>query len=59
MEGTPAGAHGRKRSGLTKRELIVQAWDRLGRLTIGERELNDIQTTVRDQFGRGGDFGNI
>jgi hypothetical protein len=52
MEGTQSGTHGRKPA-LTKRKLIVEAWDRLGRPTVGERELSAIQTTVRDRFGEG------
>jgi hypothetical protein len=52
MEGTQSRAHGR-RPALTKRELIVQAWDRLGRPTIGERELRAIQATVRNRLGEG------
>src|SRR5438093_12917381 len=55
MEGKQSRAHRRKPAELTKRELIVQAWDRLGRLSIGERELSAIQTMLRNQFGRGGE----
>jgi hypothetical protein len=55
MEGKQSRAHRRKSAELTKRELIVQAWDRLGRLSIGERELSAIQTMLRNQFGRGGE----
>ena len=54
MEGTQSRTHPRKPA-LSKRELIVEVWDRLGRGIIGERELSDIQRSVRDQFGRGGE----
>src|SRR5882762_5169825 len=53
MEGTRSRAHSRNPAALTKRELIVELWDRLGRVAIGERELSDIQRSVRNQFGRG------
>ena len=53
MKGTRSRAHSRKPAALTKRELIVELWDRLGRVAIGERELSDIQRSVRNQFGRG------
>src|ERR1700704_5519155 len=37
----------------TKRELIVTAWDDLGRIKVGASELRKIQSAVRDQFGAG------
>ena len=55
MEGTQSRAHGGKAAALTKRELIVEAWDLLGRPAIGERELGDMQRSMRNQFGRGGE----
>lgn len=39
----------------TKRDLIVAAWERLGRSTIGEPELREIQRTVRSGFGPNAD----
>jgi hypothetical protein len=38
---------------VTKRGLIIEAWERLGRTAIGEAELREIQKSVRDQFGEG------
>ena len=43
MEGSKAAA-------ASKRELIIQAWERLDRAAIGERELSEIQRLVRGQF---------
>jgi hypothetical protein len=37
----------------TRRDLIIAAWDRLGRATIGESELREIQRSVRSEFGLG------
>ena len=42
---------GIKAASLTKRELIIQAWERLERAAIGERELSEIQRLVRGQLG--------
>jgi hypothetical protein len=35
----------------TKRELIITAWDDLGRAKVGASELRKIQSLIRDQFG--------
>ena len=51
MKATPPKARARKQALLNKRELIIQAWERLDRTAIGERELSEIQTWVRDQSG--------
>jgi hypothetical protein len=40
-------------SRIYSRELIIKAWDRLGRPAIGESELHKIQESVRGQFGPG------
>jgi len=40
---------------VTKRGLIIEAWERLGRAAIGEAELREIQKSVRRQFGEGVD----
>ena len=40
---------------VTKRGLIIEAWERLGRAAIGEAELREIQKSVRGQFGQGAD----
>ncbi len=53
MEGTQSKPQSRKAASLTQGELIVEVWDRLGRPAIGERELTNIQRSVRDHFGRG------
>jgi ribosomal protein L19E len=37
----------------TKRELIITAWDDLGRGMVGASELRKIQSVIRDQFGAG------
>jgi hypothetical protein len=37
----------------TKRELIITAWDDLGRIMVGASELRAIQSAIRDQFGAG------
>lgn len=37
----------------TKRELIITAWDDLGRIMVGASELRKIQSLIRDQFGAG------
>jgi hypothetical protein len=39
----------------TKRDLIIAAWDRLGRTPIGEPELREIQRSVRGEFGQRAD----
>jgi hypothetical protein len=39
----------------TKRDLIIAAWDRLGRTTIGEPELREMQRSIRSEFGRRAD----
>jgi hypothetical protein len=51
MEGTQSKARGRKPASLTQRELIIQAWERLERAPLGERELSEIQQSVREQAG--------
>jgi hypothetical protein len=40
---------------VTKRGLIIEAWERLGRAAIGAAELREIQKSFRDQFGAGGE----
>jgi hypothetical protein len=35
----------------TKRDLIIAAWDRLGRVAVGELELEEIQRSLHDVFG--------
>jgi hypothetical protein len=37
----------------TKRELIITAWDDLGRTMVGASELRKIQSSIREQFGAG------
>lgn len=37
----------------TKRELIITAWDDLGRLKVGASELRKIQKSIREAFGAG------
>jgi hypothetical protein len=37
----------------TKCELIVKAWNRLKRPSVGERELRAVQRAIDDQFGEG------
>jgi len=37
----------------TKPELIITAWDDLGRTMVGASELRKIQSAIRDQFGAG------
>jgi hypothetical protein len=37
----------------TKRELIITAWDDLGRSMVGASELRKIQSAIREQFGAG------
>jgi hypothetical protein len=51
MEGTQSKTRRRKPASLTTRELIIQAWERLERAPLGERELSEIQRSVREQLG--------
>jgi hypothetical protein len=37
----------------TKRELIVAAWDELGRPGVGEQQLREVQKAIRQTFGAG------
>jgi hypothetical protein len=37
----------------TRRDLIIAVWDRLGRATIGESELREMQRSIRSEFGPG------
>ena len=37
----------------TRRDLIIAAWDRLGRATIGESELREIQRSICGEFSPG------
>ena len=53
MEGTQSRTRSRQPASPTKRRLIIEVWDRLGRTTIGERELREIQRSIRSQFGQG------
>ena len=55
MEGTQSTTSSRKPASRTKRALIIEVWDRLGRVAVGEIELLEIQRSVRGQFGRGAD----
>ena len=55
MEGTQSRTRSREPGATTKRGLIVEVWDRLGRPAIGERELREIQRSVRSRFGQGAD----
>jgi len=55
MEGTEPGRRGSKPALRTKRGLIIEAWDRLGRAMVGEHELREIQGSVRNQFGASAD----
>jgi hypothetical protein len=51
MEGTQSKTRGRKPASLTTRELIIQAWERMERAPLGERELGEIQRLVHEQLG--------
>ena len=53
MESTQSRVHNREPASPTKRELILEVWDRLGRSAIGESELREIQKSVRSRFGQG------
>ena len=55
MEGPEPGRRRRKPAARTKRGLIIEAWDGLGRAMVGESELREIQRLVRSQFGAGAD----
>ena len=55
MEGTEPGRRRRKPAPHTKRGLIIETWDTLGRAMVGEHELREIQRLVRSQFGAGAD----
>jgi hypothetical protein len=55
MKGTQSKTRDRKPASLTQRELIIQVWERLGRAAIGERELSEIQKSVREQLGNSDD----
>lgn len=53
MEGRPIKSRRQKQQPGTKRELIVAVWNRLGRGSIGESELREIQRSIGSQFGPG------
>ena len=55
MEGTEPGTRRRKPTPPTKRALMIEAWEGLGRTMVGESELREIQRIVRSQFGPGAD----
>ncbi len=55
MEGTESKTRSRKPSALTKRGLIIETWEDLGRAMVGEPELLEIQQSVRKRFGQGAD----
>jgi len=55
MEGTESVTRTRKPAASTKRALIIEVWESLGRTMVGEPELREIQTSVRKQFGPGAD----
>jgi hypothetical protein len=54
MEGRQSKTRG-KPAPPNKRDLIIAAWDRLGRTTIGGPELREIQRSVRSEFGQRAD----
>jgi len=54
MEGTEPGTR-RRKPPPTKRGLMIEAWEKLGRTMVGESELREIQRLVRSQFGPGAD----
>ena len=54
MEGRPTKTRRQERQADTHRQLIVAVWNRLGRSSIGESELREIQQSIRRQFGQGG-----
>jgi hypothetical protein len=54
MERRPGKTRRLKQQPCTKRELIVALWNRLGRSSIGESELREIQQSIGRQFGPGG-----
>jgi hypothetical protein len=51
MEGTQSAKRSRRPALPAGRELIIEAWDRLGRGAIGESELRAIQQSVGDDEG--------
>ena len=53
MEGRPIKTRREKQQPRTKRELIVAVWNSLGRSSIGESELREIQRSIVTQFGPG------
>lgn len=55
MEGRPTKTRRRRPQPRTKRELIIEVWNRLGRASIGASELGQIQQSTRGQFGEGAD----
>jgi hypothetical protein len=55
MEGTEPGTRRRKPAPPTKRGLIIEAWNGLGRTMIGESELREILRLLHSQFGPGAD----
>src|SRR5258708_11154408 len=55
MEGPEPGTRRRTATLATKRGLIIEAWNGLGRAMVGEHELREIQRLVRSQFGAGAD----
>jgi hypothetical protein len=52
MEGRQSSKRSRESRADTKRGLMVEIWDRLGRPAIGQRELLEIQRSVRSRFGQ-------
>ena len=53
MESTKSRTARRQPASPGKLELIIEAWDRAGRGTIGEAELRDIQRSLSSRFGQG------
>jgi hypothetical protein len=53
MEGRPIKTRREKQQPRMKREQIVAVWNRLGRSSIGESELREIQRSIVTQFGPG------
>ena len=51
MEGRPLKTRRQKQQPGAKREQIVAVWNRLGRGSIGESELREIQRSIGIQFG--------
>ena len=53
MEGTASGGRSAGLSVRTKRDVIIEVWNRLQRAAVGENQLREIQHTIAKQFGAG------